>query len=185
LKNKKRKRKKSMSSADLSSIAKNVGRKTYVWSMVGISIAASVISTLVILFFFPLLISFSKVYKNVNRKARALVRINSDRSITLLNVQDPYKVFTGATFGSGAGLNQADADGTFYINLTNSKYDFQKATIHAYLRRGFVVLDEFSSSSVKFLPYFVNRDGDTYEVLSQTDSYDMFLNIIWEQPASS
>ena len=167
-------------------IAQNVVAKTYNAGIVGLSIAASLISSFMLITFLFLWVSFGHVYKNVNRRSKVRVHVNGDHEITLFDVQDPYKIFSGAAFGSQeGGLNHADCHGKFYIALPeNSKYDFKTASVHAYIERGIAIPSDIDCKSLTLAPYKVNREGEDYELEPVNDCYSMYVTITWEQPAS-
>jgi hypothetical protein len=164
----------------------NVVAKTYNAGIVGLSVAASIISSFMLITFLFLWVSFGHVYKNVNRRAKVHVNVNCEGVITLSNFQDPYNVFRGAAFGSQeGGINQVDCHGRFYVALPeNTKYDFKTATIHGYVRKGFVVADHIECKSVTLEPFKICRDGSDYLLQPANHSYTMYLTITWEQPAS-
>lgn len=154
---------------------------------VAFSIAAAILSSFMMITFLFLWISFGHVYKNVHRRSKVRVHVNSDRDISLLDLQDPYNIFNGASFGSDSGLSKTDSNGLFYIALpANSRYDFKKSvSIQATIEEGIVVPKTINSSSLTLAPYMVVLESTDYILEPASDPYDMYVTITWEQPASS
>ena len=154
---------------------------------VALSIGAAILSGFMMITFLSLWISFGNVYKNVHRRSKVRVHVNSNQDISLLDLQDPYNIFKGASFGSDSGLSKADANGLFYISLpANSRYDFKKSvSIQASIEEGFVVPKTINSTSLTLAPYMVVLVSTDYVLQPISDPYDMYVTITWEQPASS
>lgn len=166
--------------------AQNVVAKSYNAGIVALGVVSTLLSTFMLVTFVFLWFSFGHVYKNVNRRARARIHVNGDREISLDNIQDPYDILTGASFGSQeGGLGQTDCHGRFYIALpSKSKYDFKKSHLNATIERGFVVPKDIDCKSLTLEPFKVCRDGDDYLIHPVTDCYYMYVTITFEQPPS-
>ena len=171
---------------DIAATSTNVVKKVTNAGLQGLAIGITVLSSFILLTFLFLWASFGRVYKNVHRRSRARVHVNAEREITLLDVQDPYNILKGAAFGSTEnGLNQTDSLGTFYSGLpTNSRYDFTKATLNFKVKNGFVIATDIDYNLLTLAPFLVSLDGGNYIVEPITDSFDMYISIEWEQPAS-
>ena len=154
---------------------------------VALSIGFAVLSSFMMITFLFLWISYGHVYKNVHRRSKVRVHVNSEREISLVDIQDPYNIFKGASFGSNDGLSMTDTHGVFYIALPlNSRYDFKKSlSIQATVETGFVVPKTIDSTSLTLSPYVVVLDDTDYILQPVSDPYDMYVTITWEQPASS
>ena len=151
--------------------------------------AASLFVVGIFVFVIVLMVSTSKVNKNVSRHAKIRVNVDSDRLITLYDASDPYGILTGAEYSgreSGCLPNHADCDGKFYINLPEGTiYDFKKSAIHAYVDDGFAVTNDIDCTSVGLRPYVINREGEDYEVEPKTHCYDMYITVTFDKRANA
>ena len=171
----------------MADIVQNIVSKSLNYGIIGFSVVSSILSTFMLLTFLFLWFSYGHVYKNVNRRSKVRINVDSSQLITLNNIQDPYTIIKGAVFGSqGDGINYVDSTtGKFYIALPNSsKYDFTKATIHSTLKDGFVTYDTINPVTLEILPYVLTFDDPNYVITHTNGPFDLYLSITWEQPAS-
>jgi hypothetical protein len=171
---------------DIVATSTNVVKKVTNAGLQGIAIGITVLSSFILLTFLFMWASFGRVYKNVHRRSRARVHVNAQREISLLDVQDPYNILKGAAYGSTEnGLNQTNSLGTFFIGLpANSRYNFTKATLTLTVKNGFVVLTDIGYNLLTLSPFMVSLDEGNYLIEPISTSYDMYITIEWEQPAS-
>jgi hypothetical protein len=131
--------------------------------------------------------SWRKTYQNVYRRAKLHVHVNCDGLIVRSDIVDPYGILTGATYSgreSGCLPNHVDCHGKFYINLADgSEYDLKLAVITPVLDYGFVLLNDVDCTSVGFAPYRICHEGDDYEVKPKSHTYDMYIDITFDERA--
>ena len=127
-------------------------------------------------------VSFPHVYKNVHRKAYALVVVDESGNITLESVSDPYKILTGSTFGGGSGPNLAATNGKVTVTLGDSHYDFTTSTVNASITTGdlsYMLKIGKSPKTLTLTP--VGTDLTAYHLET---AFEFDLNVEMQQPAT-
>lgn len=145
-------------------------------SSILLTLGATILSVL----FIVQSVSLWKVYQNVHRKAYASVRVGLD-GIFLSDVKDPYKILTSSR--PAVVFNNLQADGSFRIDATSTKYDFTVATLNASITSSEtpgIMTFNVSENRVNFVP--ITMDGNFTDFTSNLP-YTFDLSLEMQQPA--